>query len=1636
MTKQNRITLLILTAVMIASPLWAQHVNFPDAWSPAGFHLKQTGPLGVDLSYSIHDMNFEEQEIAGEKMVHLALPGSFLFNEEGYPNLPGDGRMVAIPKGATPVVTIVRSRTEVFRNLDIEPAPRIPKETESGPLDQVKNMSVYGRDQVYPAQPVRISPVMQVRGVDVVMLGITPFQYNPVTKELTVYRDLEVRISFEGGTGQFGEERLRSRYWDAILEDALLNHASLPVVDYDARLNLNTDDPGFEYLIITPTGSDFVQWADSIRRFRIRQGITTTVKTLAEVGGNTTTAIESYINNAYNTWNPAPAAVLLLGDYGTDASNSVISPIYDSYCVSDNIYGDVDGDHLPDVCMARITANNAAQLQVMITKFLNYERNPPTSAYFYQHPVSALGWQTERWFQICSEVTGGYWKNVQLKDPVRINEVYSGTPGSVWSTATNTSTVVSYFGPSGRNYIPELPSSMPCCWTGGNATAINTAINTGAFCLLHRDHGMETGWGEPSYTSTNISGLTNVNNQLPFIFSINCLTGKYNYSSETFTEKFHRYTYNGQNSGALGLIAASEVSYSFVNDAFLWGIIDNIWPDFMPDYGTTPASRGFLPCFGHAAGKYFLAQSSWPYNSGDKEVTYNLFHHHGDAFSVVYSEVPQSLAVSHAPTINANENSFAVTANAGSFIALSVDDQLLGTATGTGSPVPITLSAGLVPGQLVHVTVTKQNYFRYEADVEVTPSSGAYFIADPVQLCAGLSVDFTDLSGGTPTAWNWSFPGGTPSSSTLQHPHDIVYSVPGTYDVSLTMTNSQGSSAVTRTGYIVAKNVNANFTATPTTVVIGNSVTFTDLSECTPATWTWSFPGGTPSTYSGQTPPPVAYNTLGTFDVMLIVTSAAGFDTTVKTGYITVTPPVFNMTNGTVTTCSGNFYDSGGSAGSYANNEVYVMTFYPSTPGAFLRFNFSAFATESGYDTLTIYNGTSSAAALIGKYHGSTGPGIVTATNSSGALTFRFRSDGSATYSGWAASIACITGIVADPASFIASAASPSQINLNWTRNGNNNDVMIVWAPSNVFGAPVDGTDYPVGGAVTGGGTVLYKGSLTGFSHTSLNSSTTYYYKAFSYNASRTYSTGLSASAATFCGISSMPLSEAFPASTLPACWTRQISGTNAVDKWTVSNTSNAGGSAYEMKSSWQNISPAVARLVTPPLNTVGQPFLNLSFRHMLDAFGTGCTLRIQSSTDGANWTNESWSVATTATNISATTVNTTVNNNLNSPNTLVAFVIEGNLYQYDYWYVDNVTITGGCTAFNPVGVSISASTPNPCEGSPVTFTASAVNGGTAPAFQWRVNGAGAGTNSTQFTYTPANGDTVRCVLTSNATCITGNPASSDPLPVTVYPVAPVSVTVAASANPAASGMPVTFTAVPVNGGSSPVFQWEVNGEPAGTGGSQFIYTPADGDTVACGLVSSEACPSVNPAFSNEIIMTVSSLPLTVSLQNVTVTGSSCYDALLTLVVAGDNTTFTASGGSEVTMIAGENILYYPGTHIDSGAYLLGYIAPAGPWCNSQPMVSVIAGQNEPVPASVLHDVILYPNPTTGTVFIRYRGKGVMAPGQIRILDMTGALVLGKVWMPEAITTLSLKQLPAGIYLAVVESGNYSVRIRVTRVER
>jgi hypothetical protein len=718
--------LLMMSAVigllifMSGRGLSAEVIKYGDAGGNRGFDLLNQDQSGIHIRYTVPQVALEELEVDGQVFKNVLISGIFLPNNAGAPNLPGEGRMIAMPQGATARLRILSSRTEIIENIDIAPAPPIPLENDDSPPVYRKDPAIYDLDKYYPAEPAILSEPSKIRGVDYVVLGITPFQYNPVSRELVVYKELDIQIDFVGGNGQIGEDRLRSRFWEPVLLQNLYNYQSLPLVDFDSRLLEPTDTDDFEYIVIVPDDPAFIAWGDTIRNWRTQQGIRTGVVNLTQIGGNSTAAIENYVNTAYNTWDIPPAAVLLLSDYQSSGlAYGITSPMWNNYCVSDNMYADVNVDDLPDIAFSRITAQNSSQLAVMVNKFLNYERNPYTAPNVYSQPITAGGWQTERWFILCTEICRGFMVNVLEKNPVREYAIYSGTPGSVWSTNQNTNMLVDYFGPNGLGYIPATPQGLTD-W-GANATRINNDINSGAFMLLHRDHGLETGWGEPDYTNSDLAGLDN--SYLPLVLSINCLTGKYNYGSVVFAEAFHRL---GQ--GALGLIAASEVSYSFVNDTYIFGLFDYMWPSFDPGHGN-PGPITLNPCFANASAKYYLYSSTWPYNTSDKTVTYHLFHHHGDPFNTIYSEVPMNLAVVHDPVLLAGVNTFTVSANQGALIGLTVDDEIIGVGEGTGAPVPINIVPQL-PGNTMLVTITKPDYYRYSQEISIITTSGPYVIYD------------------------------------------------------------------------------------------------------------------------------------------------------------------------------------------------------------------------------------------------------------------------------------------------------------------------------------------------------------------------------------------------------------------------------------------------------------------------------------------------------------------------------------------------------------------------------------------------------------------------------------------------------------------------------------------------------------------------------------------------------------------------------------------------------------------------------------------------------------------------------------------------------------------------------------------
>ncbi len=709
----------LFLALFASLPLTAESLTFSDSWGPRGITVVEEGPEGLLLNFSMTHLGLETVVINGKEMTALSLPGVFLSGTPGAPDLPGMGRFFAMPQGARARFEIVKMRTErLVIDKKIALAAQIPLEWDNKTTFH-RDLEIYGTNAFYPASPVRLSKPGNIRGVDTTIVGITPFQYNPATGELLVHRDISLRIVFAGGSGQFGEDRLRNPHFDHIYRSHLINFSSLPKIK-PALGHQNTGGgkgsrvAGAEYVIIVPDDPDFQAEAERLRDFRSRQGIMTEIYPKSLIG-NTDIEFKDWIHNAVKTWSPAPVAVLLFGDAGTGQRELPIAIWNSTY--TDNIYADVFGnDSLPDLIMARMTARTAAEAQNMVNKVISYESAPPTDPNFYANPMIAAGWQTDRWYVMCTEIVSGYFDLLQGKTTNREYALHSGTPGTFWSTNPNTSMLLDYFGPTGLGYIPATPGHLTD-W-GGNATRINDDLNAGAFLAYHRDHGGNTNWVTPSYRTSDFAGLQNTHT--PFCWSINCLSGSFQESTACFAESIHR-----MEKGMVGIIAATAVSFSFVNDTYVFGMMDALFPDFDPLYGGPPVAieTPLQPGLAYLSGKYYLEASAWPSNPNEKEITYHLYHDHCDAFFALSSEVPSEFTVSHDSTLSPGAGSFSITADPGADICLTVDGPGGAPAIiGRGKTIAGITTIPIMPQtrrKAVTVTLTKRNYRRHESKAYV-----------------------------------------------------------------------------------------------------------------------------------------------------------------------------------------------------------------------------------------------------------------------------------------------------------------------------------------------------------------------------------------------------------------------------------------------------------------------------------------------------------------------------------------------------------------------------------------------------------------------------------------------------------------------------------------------------------------------------------------------------------------------------------------------------------------------------------------------------------------------------------------------------------------------------------------------------
>ena len=171
----------------------------------------------------------------------------------------------------------------------------------------------------------------------------------------------------------------------------------------------------------------------------------------------------------------------------------------------------------------------------------------------------------------------------------------------------------------------------------------------------------------------------------------------------------------------------------------------------------------------------------------------------------------------------------------------------------------------------------------------------ARFTQDSLEVIAGEFLQFADQSLNSPSSLLWEFgDGSTGQGANVTKTWDV----PGTYTVTLTVTNEAGEDNIAKTVTVLPVPVDppvASFQASAASVSVGELVRFTDTSTGDPTEWSWNFDDGPPAADSSAENPVHAFTTPGTYEVELTATNEGGFTTFSQT-IVVADPPIASFT--------------------------------------------------------------------------------------------------------------------------------------------------------------------------------------------------------------------------------------------------------------------------------------------------------------------------------------------------------------------------------------------------------------------------------------------------------------------------------------------------------------------------------------------------------------------------------------------------------------------------------------------------------------------------------------------------------------------------------------------------------------------
>jgi hypothetical protein len=550
------------------------------------------------------------------------------------------GFLMAVPHAGPVAVTTSVPDTVSLGTVLPPPMPELPAEDQ--PPVAAPQVSVEG---TYPADRALLVREGVLRGVPVARANLIPYSWDPATGELLHFPVVEARFDFRGGLDPQGADP--GPFFTGLLRRKLINGSMLPEAVFPdaggaAEGPVVVDDPshigrvtGADLMIIC--GNGLLDSAEELAEMRYRQGYITAV---VDGFGLDSEQVSQLIEEAYDTWDPAPSHVLLVGDSGLLPTTYAES----TGVWTDNRYCCVDGDDfMADIFCGRLPVM-AGEAAWATGKIMSWEAAPPDDAGFWNRALLATTFQDadadnveDLWFCFTSEALAGtladsLGKSV-LREYIRTGQ---SSPDTLW------------YRPDPPATGGAVPQWMP--WEG-TASGVTEAFNQGVFLAQHRAHGYTGSWGGPLWGLGNLPDLDNAG-RTPVVLSINCHTG--NFREECLAEGLV-----AMEGGAVAVMAATGSSYSYWNDYLCFGMYmgfldacDSPPVTYTTQQGAYAAGEALL------AGKLEMQAAApgcpWPEDKTAEQ--WDLYHVLGDPITDMRTGVPATLLVDAPDSLQAGES--------------------------------------------------------------------------------------------------------------------------------------------------------------------------------------------------------------------------------------------------------------------------------------------------------------------------------------------------------------------------------------------------------------------------------------------------------------------------------------------------------------------------------------------------------------------------------------------------------------------------------------------------------------------------------------------------------------------------------------------------------------------------------------------------------------------------------------------------------------------------------------------------------------------------------------------------------------------------------------------------------------------